>query len=173
MAVPPNFEEWSKQIIEGEMVLWASNDDWYVSMNMVYLQRNHVISHLRVVWRLEKWPKATTPTGGTRGNFQYPYFLLGCNLHDSENVLLKTTKKTCFTITIKQIDRVVIYHVHNHLCSRIISVDGTIWYNDNITTSNNSIQDGHLSTMNYEELKTCNEKDLYLLYMYNLLLRKK
>ena len=93
--------------------------------------------------------------------------------HDSENVLLKTTKKTCFTITIKQTDRVVIYHVHNHLCSRIISVDGTIWYNDNITTSNNSIQDGHLSTMNYEELKTCNEKDLYLLYMYNLLLRKK
>ena len=77
------------------------------------------------------------------------------------------------SITIKQIDRVVIYHVHNHLCSRIISVDGTIWYNDNITTGNNSIQDGHLSTMNYEELKTCNEKDLYLLYMYNLLLRKK
>ena len=27
-----------------------------------------------------------------------------------------------------------------------------------MTTDKNSIEDGHLSTMNYEELKTCNGK---------------
>jgi len=39
---------------------------------------------------------------------------------------------------------------------------GTIWYNDGMTTGNNSIEDGHLSTMSYEELKTCNGKILVL-----------
>jgi hypothetical protein len=41
--------------------------------------------------------------------------------------------------------RGIIYHGNNHFCSRIISVDGTIWYND-ITTGKDSIEDGHLST---------------------------
>lgn len=58
--------------------------------------------------------------------------------------------------------RGIIYHGNNHFCSRIISVDGTIWYNDDMTTGKNSIEDGHLSTMNYEELKTCNGKILVL-----------
>ena len=58
--------------------------------------------------------------------------------------------------------RGIIYHGNNHFCSRIISVDGTIWYNDGITTGNNSIEDGHLSTTSYEELKTCNGKILVL-----------
>jgi len=39
---------------------------------------------------------------------------------------------------------------------------GTIWYNDGMITGNNSIEDGHLSTMSYEELKTCNGKILVL-----------
>ena len=38
---------------------------------------------------------------------------------------------------------------------RIISIDGTIWYN-------NSIEDGHLSTTSYKQLKTCNGKILVL-----------
>ena len=58
--------------------------------------------------------------------------------------------------------RGVIYHSNNHFCSRIVSVDGTIWYNDSITTGNNSIEDGHLSTTSYEELKNCNGKILVL-----------
>ena len=44
--------------------------------------------------------------------------------HDSENVLLKTTK---LHYNNKQTDRVVVYHVNNHFCSRIISVDETIY----------------------------------------------
>jgi hypothetical protein len=31
-----------------------------------------------------------------------------------------------------------------------------------MTTGNNSIEDGHLLTMNYEELKTCNGKIVVL-----------
>jgi len=58
--------------------------------------------------------------------------------------------------------RGVIYHGNNHFCSRIISADGTIWYNDGIATGNNSIEDGHLSTTSYEKLKTCNGKILVL-----------
>ena len=58
--------------------------------------------------------------------------------------------------------RGIIYHGNNHFCSRIISVDETIWYHDGITTGNNSIEDGHLSNMNYEDLKTCNGKRLVL-----------
>ena len=58
--------------------------------------------------------------------------------------------------------RGIIYHGNNYFCSRIISVNGTIWYNDGITTDNNSIEDGHLLTTNYEELKTCNGKILVL-----------
>jgi hypothetical protein len=58
--------------------------------------------------------------------------------------------------------RGIIYHGNNHFCSRIISVDGTVWYNDGMTTGNNSIENGHLSTMDYEELKTCNGKILLL-----------
>ena len=58
--------------------------------------------------------------------------------------------------------RGIIYHGNNHFCSRIISADGTIWYNDGITTKNNGIEDGHLLTMNHEELITCNGKILVL-----------
>ena len=56
----------------------------------------------------------------------------------------------------------IIYHGNNNFCSRIISVDGTIWYNDGMTTGNNRIENGHLSTMSSEELKTCNGKILVL-----------
>ena len=56
----------------------------------------------------------------------------------------------------------IIYHGNNHFCSKIISVDGTILYHDGITTGSNSIEDGHLSTKSYEELRTCNEKILVL-----------
>jgi len=58
--------------------------------------------------------------------------------------------------------RGVIYHGNNYFCSRIVSVDGTIWYNNGITTGNNSIKDGHLSTTSHKELKTCNGKILVL-----------
>ena len=43
----------------------------------------------------------------------------------------------------------IVHHGNNHFCSRIISPDGTIWYNDGITTRNNSVEDGHLSTISY------------------------
>jgi len=58
--------------------------------------------------------------------------------------------------------RGIVYHGSNHFCSWIISADGTIWYNDGITTGKNCIQDGHLSTMSYEELKVCDGKELVL-----------
>jgi len=58
--------------------------------------------------------------------------------------------------------RGIIYHGNNHFCSRIISPDGTIWYNDGIATGNNSVEDGHLSTISYKELKICNQKTLVL-----------
>ena len=58
--------------------------------------------------------------------------------------------------------RSIIYYGSNYFCSRIISVNGTIWYNDGITTSSNSIEDRHLSTKSYEKLKTCNGKILVL-----------
>ena len=44
----------------------------------------------------------------------------------------------------------------------IISLNGTIWYNNGITTGKNSIQDRHLSTISYEELKVCDGKELVL-----------
>jgi len=53
-----------------------------------------------------------------------------------------------------------IYHESNHFCSQIISPNGTIWYNNRITTGKNSIKDGHLSTISYEELKVCDGKEL-------------
>ena len=58
--------------------------------------------------------------------------------------------------------RGIVYHGSNHFCSQIISADGTIWYNDGITTGKNSIQDEHLSTISHEELKICNGKELVL-----------
>jgi len=48
--------------------------------------------------------------------------------------------------------RGIIYHVNNHCCSRIISPDGIIWYNDGITTGKNSVKDGHLLTMSQQKL---------------------
>ena len=54
------------------------------------------------------------------------------------------------------------YHGSNHFCSGIISASGTIWYNDGITTGKNCIQDGHLSTISYKELKVCDGKELVL-----------
>ena len=58
--------------------------------------------------------------------------------------------------------RGIIYHGENHFSSRIISSDGTIWYNDGIETGKNSIEDGHLSTISYEDLKFCKGKNLVL-----------
>ena len=58
--------------------------------------------------------------------------------------------------------RGIIYHGGNHFSSRIISSDGTIWYNDGIETGKNSIEDGHLSTISYEDLKFCKGKNLVL-----------
>jgi hypothetical protein len=54
--------------------------------------------------------------------------------------------------------RGIIYHGNNHFCSRIISPDGTIWYNDGMTTEKNSVKNGHLLTMSQEKLKFCNKK---------------
>jgi hypothetical protein len=58
--------------------------------------------------------------------------------------------------------RGIIYHGENHFISRIISSDGTIWYNDGIKTGKNSIEDGHLSTISYKDLKFYKEKNLVL-----------
>ena len=58
--------------------------------------------------------------------------------------------------------RGIVYHGSNHFCSWIISPDGTIWYNDGITTGKNSIKNGHLITISYEELKVCDRKELVL-----------
>ena len=51
------------------------------------------------------------------------------------------------------------YHGNNHFCSRITAVDGTIWYNNGITIGNNSVEEGHLSTMNQEEFENLQWKN--------------
>ncbi len=58
--------------------------------------------------------------------------------------------------------RGIVYHGENHFCSRIISSDGTIWYNDGIATGKNSIKDSHLSVINYKDLQICKEKKFVL-----------
>jgi hypothetical protein len=63
----------------------------------------------------------------------------------------------------------IIYYRENHFTSRIISKDGTIWFNDGISTGGKSFEEGHLSTITDKNLRKCKGKDLVLaVYACNL-----
>ncbi|KDR80492.1 hypothetical protein GALMADRAFT_1362017 [Galerina marginata CBS 339.88] len=58
--------------------------------------------------------------------------------------------------------RGIVYHGENHFSSRIISLEGKIWYHDGIETGKKSIEDGYLFSIESKALKTCQEKNLVL-----------
>jgi hypothetical protein len=52
----------------------------------------------------------------------------------------------------------VIYYGSNHFNSRIVTVSGTVWYNDGIATGEACVYEGHISEWPWTRLRTCRGK---------------
>jgi hypothetical protein len=70
-------------------------------------------------------------------NLEYPH----TNIKSSHKIKMKIQNEYK-ALSLKSIK----YHGNNYFCSRIILANEIIWYNDGISTGNNSIEDGHLTT---------------------------
>jgi hypothetical protein len=58
--------------------------------------------------------------------------------------------------------RGIVYHGMSHFTSRIITVDGKIWYHDGCVTHEICHLDGNLTSFSYSRLKTCKKRNLVL-----------
>jgi len=66
--------------------------------------------------------------------------------------------------------RGVVYHGSYHFTSRIVSVNGHVWYHDGRSTGNICNDDGLLNLMSDTDIKTCRSRDLVLaIYAQELL----
>ena len=79
------------------------------------------------------------------------------NIKTSHRIKIKVANKTC-VLTLKGI----VYYGDNHFTSRIVTSNGSVWFNDGITTGRNSIEEGQLSMMSDQELRKCRDKNLLL-----------
>src|SRR6202050_5973387 len=56
----------------------------------------------------------------------------------------------------------IVYHGDFHFTSCIVSSDGVVWFNDDITTGRQCKTDGDLETMSSKKLMKCRGKKLVL-----------